>query len=196
MKVQPSPRFEARTFSSKSRASRAPNAKGTVAPPTNTAVIGFGRSANLDAHAWLASRIAAQSSFRNGQGTRHTPVLSGTRNWPGTTHKSNALLCLGRPISAILQRACERRLISSATMAGRRPMAITKSGQGGRRRCLDSVSKCEKVARNQGFPDSYFGLKRSTCSVTGQRNASAKSRAWRSSPTLPPVSSHVCGASI
>ena len=194
--MQPRPAVEARTCSSRCLASRDPRTKGTVAPPTNTAVTGFGRSAKARAHFWLSRRIAAQSGIRNGHGTRQIPAPWGTRNCPGTTHRSNARLCLGRPISTILQCPSERRLISMAAIAGRRPTAITKSGQGGLRFCSDSASICEKVARNHGFPNSYLGLNRSTCSVTGHASASTNRLAWLSSPGLPPRSSHVRGTSI
>jgi hypothetical protein len=82
----------------------------------------------------------------------------GTWNWPGTTTSANrSIHRFGRPISTTRVRPPERSRTHNAAIAGRLPMVITMSGQGGSSLAERSGSRWCSPGTKRGLPSTHSG---------------------------------------
>jgi hypothetical protein len=107
-------------------------ANGRVAPPTSTAITGCARSSKCAFQCALSRASRCWSTRINGNDTPTTFGPSGTWNCADTTISAKFCGCrFGRPNNTMPVRLPDCRRIHSAAMAGRRPIVMTRSGQGG-----------------------------------------------------------------
>ncbi len=139
--------------------------------------------------------MAARGGISSGRARLSTFGRGGSRNCGAATMRSKAASCpCGRPTSTSRVRPADCWRSHSATFIKRRPLAMTRSGQGGSSASLAARSRWARLARMRGLPCCQRGRMRSRLSVTGKPTASTSVSTCALSPAFSACRTQIRGA--